>query len=43
MNSGDTEALKKLLKQYDEDGSALWLYTQALVAFLACNAPADVP
>jgi tetratricopeptide (TPR) repeat protein len=33
MRSGDTEALKKLLKQYDEDGSALWLYTQALVAF----------
>jgi len=33
MKSGDTEALKKLLKQYDEDGSALWLYTQALVAF----------
>jgi tetratricopeptide (TPR) repeat protein len=23
MKSGDTEALKKLLKQYDEDGSAL--------------------
>jgi tetratricopeptide (TPR) repeat protein len=33
MRSGDIEALKKLLKQYDEDGSALWLYTQALVAF----------
>jgi tetratricopeptide (TPR) repeat protein len=33
MKSGDTEALKKLLKQYDDDGSALWLYTQALVAF----------
>src|SRR5439155_25865151 len=33
MKSGDTEALKNLLKQYDEDGSALWLYTQALVAF----------
>jgi tetratricopeptide (TPR) repeat protein len=33
MKSGDTETLKKLLKQYDEDGSALWLYTQALVAF----------
>jgi tetratricopeptide (TPR) repeat protein len=33
MRSGDTEALKKLLKQYEEDGSALWLYTQALVAF----------
>jgi tetratricopeptide (TPR) repeat protein len=33
MRKGDTEALKKLLKQYDEDGSALWLYTKALVAF----------
>ena len=33
MKSGDTEALKNFLKQYDEDGSALWLYTQALVAF----------
>jgi tetratricopeptide (TPR) repeat protein len=33
MKSGDTEGLKKLLEQYDEDGSALWLYTQALVAF----------
>jgi tetratricopeptide (TPR) repeat protein len=33
MKSGDTEALKNLLKQYDEDGSALWLYTQALIAF----------
>jgi hypothetical protein len=33
MKSRDVEALKKLLKQYDEDGSALWLYTQALIAF----------
>lgn len=33
MKSGDIEALKKLLKQYEEDGSALWLYTQALVAY----------
>ena len=33
MKSGDTEALKNLLKQFEEDGSALWLYTQALVAF----------
>jgi tetratricopeptide (TPR) repeat protein len=33
MKSGDTEALKKLLKRYDEDGSAPWLYTQVLVAF----------
>jgi tetratricopeptide (TPR) repeat protein len=33
MRSRDIDALKKLLEQYDEDGSALWLYTQALVAF----------
>jgi hypothetical protein len=33
MKSGDIEVLKKLLKRYDEDGSALWLYTQALVAY----------
>jgi tetratricopeptide (TPR) repeat protein len=33
MKSGDTEALKKLLDQYDEDGCALWLYTRALIAF----------
>jgi tetratricopeptide (TPR) repeat protein len=33
MRIGDIEALKNLLKQYDEDGSALWLYTQALVAY----------
>jgi tetratricopeptide (TPR) repeat protein len=33
MKSGDTDALKQLLKRYDEDGSAPWLYTQVLVAF----------
>jgi hypothetical protein len=33
MRKANTEALKKLLKQYDEDGSALWIYTKALVAF----------
>ena len=33
MKRGDTEALKRLLGQYDEDGSAPWLYTRALVAF----------
>ena len=32
MRIGDIEALKNLLKKYDEDSSALWLYTQALVA-----------
>ena len=33
MRSGDIDWLKGLLKQYDEDGSALWLYTQALIAY----------
>ena len=33
MKSGDTEALKTLLKQYEEDARALWLYTRALIAF----------
>ena len=33
MKQGDTEALKRLLEQYDEDGSAPWLYTRALVGF----------
>jgi tetratricopeptide (TPR) repeat protein len=33
MKRGDTEALKQLFKKYDEDGSALWLYSRALVAF----------
>jgi hypothetical protein len=33
MRKANTEALKKLLKQYDEDSSALWVYTKALVAF----------
>ena len=33
MKSRDIEALKDLLKRYDEDCSGLWLYTQALVAF----------
>lgn len=29
----DIKALKKLLREYEEDGSAAWLYTQALLAF----------
>jgi len=33
MKRGDTEALKKLLKRFEEDCSASWLYTQALIAF----------
>ena len=40
MRKGDIDALKKLLKQYDEDGSALWLYTKALLAFRE-NEPSD--
>jgi hypothetical protein len=33
MKRGDTETLKTLFKKYNEDGSALWLYSRALVAF----------
>lgn len=33
LKRGDTEALNELFEKYDEDGSALWLYTRALVAF----------
>lgn len=33
MKRGAMEALKELFKEYDEDGSALWLYSRALVAF----------
>jgi tetratricopeptide (TPR) repeat protein len=33
MKRGDTGALKELFKKYDEDGSALWLYSRALVVF----------
>lgn len=29
----DTKALKKLIRQYEDDGAAAWLYTQALLAF----------
>jgi len=31
---GDTEALKELFTKFDDDGSALWLYSRALLAFL---------
>lgn len=37
----DTKALKKLLKQYEEDGAAAWLYTQALLAFRENSLDAD--
>ena len=33
MKNRDIEALKQLLKQFDEDCTGLWLYTRALVAF----------
>lgn len=29
----DIKALKKLIRQYEDDGAAAWLYTQALLAF----------
>jgi tetratricopeptide (TPR) repeat protein len=33
MKRGDTKTLKALFERYDDDGSALWLYSRALVAF----------
>ena len=33
MKNRDIEALRQLLEQFDEDGTGLWLYTRALVAF----------
>lgn len=33
MKHGHTEALKELFRNYDEDGSALWLFSRALAAF----------
>lgn len=41
LELGDTVALKKLIKKYVEDGSAAWLYTQALLAFQDKDADAD--
>lgn len=55
LERNDMAALKELLAQYQDDGSAMWLYTQALVAFRekrpdadrlaqeACRANAHVP
>jgi len=37
MRKGDTDALKKLLKQYDEDGSALWLIPKHFSPFGKMN------
>jgi tetratricopeptide (TPR) repeat protein len=33
MKSRDIESLRQLLKQFDEDGTGLWLYTRALISF----------
>ena len=33
MKTRDIGALRQLLKQFDEDGTGIWLYTRALVAF----------
>jgi tetratricopeptide (TPR) repeat protein len=33
IKRGDPKALEELFKKYNEDGSALWLYSRALVAF----------
>lgn len=37
----DITALKKLIKQYEEDRTASWLYTQAFLAFLEKRPDAD--
>jgi len=37
----DVEALKKLIKQYKDDGAAAWLYTRALLAFRQNEPDAD--
>jgi tetratricopeptide (TPR) repeat protein len=41
LERGDVPALKALLSQYDEDCTAQWRYTQALVAFREGNPAAD--
>ncbi len=38
LEIGDDEALRELLKAYDEDGSPYWTYTKALLAFRASGA-----
>ena len=37
----DIKALKKLIKQYEDDGGAMWRYTQALLAFRENSPEAD--
>ena len=41
LAQNDIEALKKLIKQYEGDGCAEWLYTQALLAFRENDPDAD--
>jgi tetratricopeptide (TPR) repeat protein len=41
LTLGDVAALKKLIKDYADDGSAAWLYTQALLAFQDKDPDAD--
>jgi tetratricopeptide (TPR) repeat protein len=41
LERGDVPALKALLSQYDEDCTAQWRYTQALVAFREGDPAAD--
>ena len=41
LSLDDVKTLKKLLKQYEEDGSAIWLYTQALLAYRENSPDAD--
>ncbi len=42
LETGDDEALRELLKAYDEDGSPYWTYTKALLAFRASGATKEV-
>ena len=41
LSLGHTDALKQLLGQYEDDGTAMWLYTRALLAFREGNPAAD--
>jgi len=41
LERGDVPALKALLSQHDEDCTAQWRYTQALVAFREGDPAAD--
>lgn len=41
LERDDIDALKRLLKEYQDDGAATWLYTQALLAFREKDPHAD--